>query len=246
MRLEAIVSKNDLTQLVAEALPLTMQLGDDGELSLSDATQVTLIPDVGLRIVGALKLRWSVLGITVPITVRSFAVVLRPEVTGGDSEHGEQLTFKVQLDHADVAGLPSPIDQGVVVLVNRELEKHMELAWGYARTLTQSFDLPDTVQPLESFDLNVDSACVKTTDDALGLAIRFHARVRRRGESTAPARGAATNPGRRAAEDPSGPSHGTTRDGLLRPGWSEVAGLAGLGVLGLLGGYAIGARGTRR
>jgi len=249
MWLEAIVPKDDLIQLAADLLPLTVRLGDDGELQLHDATEVALIPGVGLRIVCGMHLRWPVLRITVPITVRTLAVLLRPEVVPG-GEDGEQIAFKLQIDHADVAGLPSAIDQGVVRLVNRELDaRHTELAWGYARTLSHYFDLPDSVRPPERFELAVDGARVKATEDALGLAIQFHARVHRREDGAATKAPGRSQDGKKSPEPagatnaaPAGGDPGTMRARVFRSGRAELAAFAGLGVVALLAGYALGAR----
>jgi hypothetical protein len=251
MWLEAIVPKNDLARLAADVLPLTVRLGDDGEIHLSDATEVTLIPDVGLRLVCSVELRWPVLGVTVPITVRSLAVILRPEVIRGDgTDHKEQIAFKIQIDQADFAGLHPVLDQGVVILLNRELDKHTELAWGYARTLSQSFDLPDAVHPPESFELAIDGARAKTTEESLSLGIQFHARVHRAdGDAPSAAERPQTGPNHKtpAATNPSGSGSGTMRGGLFGGGWAEAAALAALGVVALVVGYVIGtSRAPRR
>jgi hypothetical protein len=259
MWLEAIVPKDDLTHLAAELLPLTVHLDNDGELFFHDPTEVALVADVGLRLVCAVRLRWSVLGISVPITVRSVSVLLRPEViAAGD---GAKIAFKLEIDHLDVAGLPAGIDAGIVHLVNRELDaKHVDLSWGYAATLSHVFDLPDMLRPSEKLELAVDGARVKATEDALGLAIQFKARVHRQDGSALPATAAArlspaANGAAQSAETAQ-PVHlpgagesrrgGTPRTKELGVGWIEGAAFASVGAAMLVAGYAIGKRRARR
>jgi hypothetical protein len=261
MWLEAIVPKDDLTHLAAEILPLTVHLGNDGELFLHDPTEVALVADVGLRLVCAVRLRWSVLGISVPITVRSVSVLLRPEVVAAGD--GDKIAFKLEIDHLDMAGLPAGIDAGIVHLVNRELEaKHLDLSWGYAATLSHVFDLPDMLRPSEKLELAVDGARVRATEDALGLAIQFKARVHRQDGSALPAAAAAPLPspmanGVRQPVEPAPAVHsagagerlprgGTPPTTGLGVGWIEGAAFASVSAAMLVAGYAIGKRRARR
>jgi hypothetical protein len=176
--IEAVLLKEDLAALVGQFTPVTLRLGDDGELRLGPARDVELVPEVGLRAVCEAHLRWSILGIAVPIHVPSLAVVLRPEVEATGA--GQRLVFKVEIEHADVAGVPTVIDDRITEKINRELAaRHVELAWDYADTLGHVFELPDLLQPLERLELRAAGARVKPTSEAVGLAIEFHARVLR-------------------------------------------------------------------
>lgn len=178
MWLEAILLKDDLSKLVAEFMPVTIRLGDDGELLVSDPSDVSLIGAVGLRVVCKATLRWSVLGITVPVTLHSLTVLLCPEIA--QREGGNELVFKLEIEHTNLAGLPTIVDNRVTELVNRELAaKHVELSWNYRATLGHVFDLPDALHPLEQIHLTVEGAKVKSTPEALGLAIQIGARVSR-------------------------------------------------------------------
>ena len=179
MWLEAVVPEQDLTALLGELLPAAIRLGKDGELYLGEATGAALVADVGLRVVCGATLRWEVLGIHVPIRIESVAVVVRPEIEGRSD--GPRLVFKIEIEHADVAGLPRLLDDGVTAHLNRELAaKHVELGWNYAATLSHAFDLPPSLQSHDQLALTVVDARVKATGDALRLAIRFKATARRR------------------------------------------------------------------
>jgi hypothetical protein len=179
MWVEAIVFEEDLSAVVGEMLPVTIPLGKDGELYVSDPASVALLAGIGARIVCKARLHWTVLGIGVPVTLDELAIIVRPEIVPTGA--GNRLAFSVQIDRADVAGLPNKIGDGVTELVNRELAaKHVELSWDYTSTLSHAFDLPPSLRPLEQLALSVADAHVETTADALGLAIRIQALVRRR------------------------------------------------------------------
>ena len=179
MWVEAVVPQQDLTALLGQLLPAAIRLGHDGELYLGEPTGVALVADVGLRVVCGATLRWKILGIHVPITIESIAVVVSPEIE--ERSDFRRLVFKIQIEHADVARLPRLLDDGVTDLVNRELAaKHVELSWNYAATLSHAFELPTSLQSHDQLALTVVDARVKATGDALGLAIRFGAAARRR------------------------------------------------------------------
>ena len=72
MQLEAIVTQEDLVQLVRTLLPVKIHLehAAEGEptpperwLLLHPATEVVLVPDQGLRVTCPGELRWSVAGV---------------------------------------------------------------------------------------------------------------------------------------------------------------------------------------
>jgi hypothetical protein len=179
MWVEAVVPQQDLTALLGQVLPAAVRLGEDGELYLGEPTGVALVADVGLRVVCGATLRWEVLGIHVPIAIESIAVVVSPEIE--ERSDGRRLVFKIQIEHADVAGLPRLLGDGVTDLVNRELAaKHVELSWNHTATLSHAFELPPSLLSHDQLALSVVDARVKATGDALGLAIRFGATARRR------------------------------------------------------------------
>ncbi len=183
MWIEAILSKEDLEALVRQFTPLTIHVGDgDGTLVVSDPERVRLVADEGLRVVCKAKLTWPVLGIKVPISLHSLVVMLRPIVEKRSS--GEALVFKVEIEHADLANVPSMIDDRITELINQDLsDKHVELAWSFSKALTHAFKLPRELEPLEAFELIVFWGKTKITDDAVVLAVSFHSAVTRHQEA---------------------------------------------------------------
>lgn len=175
MWLEAIVSLEDFQALAAELLPVRVQLGaadSDHYLFLSAASQVSLVEGRGLRVVCNAQIRWPVLGMDIPINVDSLTVMLEPSVP---NESGE-LFVGVQLEHADVAWVPSMLDKKIVGAINEALQqKNAELAWRFETALSHEFPLPEMLQPVRALGLKAGWGKVRVTGEAMVLAISFHA-----------------------------------------------------------------------
>jgi hypothetical protein len=176
MWIEAVLLKEELSILVGQFAPVTLRLGEDAELQIRETGEVTIVPELGLRVICKATLRRSVLGFDVPVVLDSLAVLLRPEI----AKRGDVnvLVFGLELEQADIAGLPSGIDRRITDFVNRELGAvHVELSWDYAATLNHLFDLPDILKPVERLQVTVGGARVKTSGESLALAIEFYADV---------------------------------------------------------------------
>lgn len=175
MWVEAIVSLEDFQALAAELLPVRVQLGPaDSEhyLFISAASQISLIEGRGLRIVCNAQVRWPVLGMNIPIDVDKLTVVLEPSVP---TESGE-LLVGVQLEHADVAWVPSVLDRRIVSGINEALrQKKAELAWRFQNALSHQFVLPEMLQPVRALSLRAGWGKVRVTSEAMVLAISFQA-----------------------------------------------------------------------
>jgi hypothetical protein len=175
MWLEAIVSLEDFQALAAELLPVRVQLGSadsDHYLFLSAASEVSLVEGRGLRVVCSAQIRWPVLGMDIPINVDSLTVMLEPSVP---NESGE-LFVGVQLEHADVAWVPSVLDKKIVAGINEALkQKDRELAWSFETALSHDFALPEMLQPVRALGLKAGWGKVRVTGEAMVLAISFHA-----------------------------------------------------------------------
>jgi len=182
---EAILTKEDLEEVTGQLFPLRITLGNDGNVLLSDRRDLALLPGVGLRMTISAEIHWPVLGVHVPVSVRSATLEVRPEIV--ESPAGDTLAFKLHLDDIDVSMLPGLVDRGIVDLVNHELEaKHVELSWKFTRTLSHVFKLPEALASAGTLDLRAATGRVRVTSEALALAVLFHAGVEARG-ATPPA-----------------------------------------------------------
>ena len=178
MRVEAILSVADLMALAAQFMPFSVELGGEGSLVVTDPSDLTLLAGNGVRVVCKAKLKWPVLGIVVPVTVQSLALVVQPEIA--KTTDGEALLLKLEVEHADLAGVPTFVDKRITEKVNAALaEKHVELAWNFAGTLNHAFALPKSLAPLEAFALSVIGARVVVTAEAMGFSVAFQSSVTR-------------------------------------------------------------------
>jgi hypothetical protein len=181
MWVEAILAKNDLEKAVNDFCPLSIQLGEDGSIILSDPRGLELVPDAGLRFSVTVEVHWPVLGIQIPVSVRSATLEVKPEIVKNPPD-GENLTFKLHIDDVDISMLPDIVDRGIVDRVNKELEaKHIELSWNFIGTLSHVFELPEALKSARAIALSAGWGQVKITSDALVLAVSFDASVEPRG-----------------------------------------------------------------
>ncbi len=241
MWVEAILSKGDLTALVAQFTPLKLRLGEDGELLVTEPGEVDLVPDVGLRVACKAKLKWPVLGVRVPATLNSLIVIVRPEIV--KTSIGEALLFKLQIEHIDVAGLPAMIDDGILDHINRELAtRHVDLTWDFTSTLSHSFPLPEVLQPLGALGLDVAWGKLKVTHEAVAFAISYHSHVNRRSEDHGSQTPRLPEPGAEDAPLVVAPERGIDRpEPGQEPGMSGKAAVTvGLTALALVGFLALG------
>jgi hypothetical protein len=213
MWLEAILTKEDLQKVVRQFSPLKLLLGDSGTILLASPCEVSLIPGEGIGVVCDATLHWPVLGIDVPVELRSLTLRILPAVLEAQEDGTRPLVFRLQIDHTGVAMLPSMIDHRVTAMVNEELEKkHVELSWNFLETLSEVFHLPASLVSSGALALRATDGKVKATETALGFAVRYETTVLPRADVvSAPA----SPPS--ASEAPPAPMASEPPSGSLRP-----------------------------
>ena len=185
MRLEATFAREDLRKLAAEFAPVTIRLGPKGELVLGEPSEVTLVPDRGLRLVCAAQASWDLLGISLPVTLNSLVVLVEPVVE--KRTEGDVLVFKLHVESADLAMVPAMIGDRVTELVNKELvNRRLELAWKFTKTLSHVFSLPASVENVASIGVQVVASSLRITNEDVVFAVSFRGDVRRRVDRTGP------------------------------------------------------------
>jgi len=180
MRLEAVLTRDDLHGILNQFAPLEIRLGKNGNLLLDSPSKVALIPGEGLSIVCHATLHWPVLGVSVPVSMRGLTVEVRPAVRPGLAGGGDVVAFTLQIDRAGVTVLPEVIDDKVTSRVNQELvEKHVELSWNFAKSLSHVFELPDALASAAALKLKVRQGIVVVTESAVVFTVDFGAEVQR-------------------------------------------------------------------
>ena len=132
MWLEAIISEEDLVQVVGEFLPVKIFLDQDevGEgqkkrnepersLLLHPASEVILIPEEGVRITCPAELTWSIVGMSPTMKIDALRVMIRPRVA--EKNKGHVLEFAMEVEEADFHALPGFIENGIAKAINAAL-----------------------------------------------------------------------------------------------------------------------------
>ena len=238
---EVIFSLEDLTLLLAGALPLTIQLGDadaDHSLSLHDLGDVGLVADSGLRLHCKARVHWPLLGIDVPVEVSSLTLLLIPTIEEG--EDGDRLVFRASVEDADFAALPAVIDHRITAAINARLgAKGAELSWNFSKALAYLAPLPPLLAPLESFAVRPAWGKVRITGEAIVYAASFRSAFVRRGAPRPFDAVGATNVEPEPAAPPPAPSADRSTDLMTR--------VVAAGVFALAAGAAyLGFRRVRR
>ncbi len=180
MWIEATLSREEITQLVRQLMPLKILLGDEGKgsLSLIEPRDVVLVAAAGLRVVCRAVITWPVLGVGLPVPLNSLGVLLLPSIA--EHEGSEQLVFRIELEHTDLLGVPGWFDARLTDRINKEMaERRVQLTWDFIKTLSHAFALPDMLEPVETFQMQGEHGTVTVTEDALRLRVDFRAQIMR-------------------------------------------------------------------
>ena len=185
MWLEAIISKENLSSLVGQFLPVSICLGenpDDGHyLELFEPRQVSLVENLGLRMTCGARIHWPILGIELPVTVESVTLLLSPTIPSAPGR--DELNFRLTVEDIDFAWAPAMVDDGIADMINLELaRRHALLSWSFGETLSHVFKIPPFLPPLTAVALKVAWGQVRVTSEAVVIAVSFHPRVLRGAE----------------------------------------------------------------
>ena len=183
MWLEAIISQEDLVHALGEFLPVKIHLdqreGPDGKpakdeperaLFLDAPTEVTLVPEQGLRVICPAELTWSIAGMSPSMKIDALQVMIRPEVV--EKNKGSVLEFGMQVEVADFHALPSFIDATIVKAINTALMTKKP-AWNFTETLTRTVGLGRMFDPVEALKIEVTWGKTKIGAEVLGLVVSF-------------------------------------------------------------------------
>jgi hypothetical protein len=172
--LEAIITREDLVQVLGEFLPVKIHLDDDEKtdrwLYLGKATDITLVEDMGLRVTCPAELKWSIAGVNPTIQLDELRVLISPEII--ERNKGNVLAFNVELEEADIRGLPSIIDHTIMKAVNSALA-NKKPEWNFTKTLTNTVGLPSNLEPIEGLHIGVAWGKRRISQDALVLVVSF-------------------------------------------------------------------------
>lgn len=175
MWIEAIVTEEDLRQVLATLLPVKIHLdtdpGTDRWLQLQVPESIALVEGKGVCLSCPAELRWSIVGIDVPVKIHQLTVFLTPKIV--EKNRGEVLAFGIELEEADVAGIPGLVDTAIMKAVNGALAAK-DLEWDFRETLLRKFEMPEMLDPIATLDLESKWGKVRMSREALVLALSLH------------------------------------------------------------------------
>jgi hypothetical protein len=173
MQITARLDEATIIRLMNELFPLTIALDDSSDerwLEIAAPQHVELVAAVGLRVRTTGRLRWTLAGMSVPVTLNVVQLLLRPEI-GGD-ERGGMLVLHPELEELDLKNIPSMIDQPIQNAINQRLDAEAHrLAWHFGESLGLTVPLPPEISPPHTLHIQAPHAAVVVDSDALRLSI---------------------------------------------------------------------------
>jgi hypothetical protein len=177
MWLEAIITQEDVAQVVGDFLPVKIYLDQEGEeidedrwLLLQPATEVALVAGEGLRVTCPAQFSWSIAGVSPTITIDELRILLTPEVV--EKNKGMVLEFGIKVEKADVHHLPDFIDSKIVDVATAALATKRP-SWNFAEMLTRTVSLGKLFDPIEALKIEVSWGEERLKAEALVLVISF-------------------------------------------------------------------------
>lgn len=167
MWLQATLTTADLALALRRFCPARIQLDEGRWLSVARPRSVKMLPDLGARFVTEAKLRWTVLGIDVPLTIQEAEIFLKPRIDT-DGAH-QSLAFAISIGDFDLRYVPQFVDRGIASKINVALAE-AKISWDFSKTLDFNFGMPKELSPVDSVHLQARWADLKISDVALTIA----------------------------------------------------------------------------
>jgi hypothetical protein len=176
MKLSLSVGKAEIDRVADELTPLTIDLGRKRSVSFGRPALVELVPNTGLRVRGDAKMVWDFAGLTLPVTLRTWQILLVPSIAR--REGSLFLAFDPVLEDLDFKRVPGFFDERIADAVNEGVASQRgRLSWNLARLVGSSTRLPARVSPGGSFDLVPVAARVDVAAIELRIEIELDAQV---------------------------------------------------------------------
>ena len=183
IHIAATLHRDTIEELLKQLLPLKIPLDPKRPrwIEVERPEHVGFVEGVGLRVATSARVQWTVAGVPVGFTIRYVQLLIRPEIAA--DELGGKLVFRVVVEDADLKGIPSAIDQGIVAKVNDRLAAVGDrIGWDFGKTLRLSVGLPETMRPVESYQMRAQEGAVVIGTDFLRLSIYLPSRFKRQGD----------------------------------------------------------------
>jgi hypothetical protein len=176
MWLQAIITADDLMHALAELTPTRIRLDDDDPdraFELDPPTEVRFRANEGAVVRTSARLRWDVIGIKLPVTLRSVQVLLIPSIEC-DAQGNDLLVLQARIEEVDLTALPGFLDSALKDRINAALERPSSFVrWRFIRTLDFHFHLPQSVQPERDLHLAARWGATRVSEQGFVMAASF-------------------------------------------------------------------------
>lgn len=172
MQLCAILTKDDLTSVVGQLTPLRVAITPRRIVTLGRPARIDLVAGAGLRVRGDARFTWDVGGLTIPVTLRSWQVMLVPSFVARDGGH--VLAFDPVLEDLDFKGVPMFLDGRIAQGVKDGLAaQRNKLFWDFEKHLSVLRPLPHRISPAGEMKLAPTGGNVTVTATDVRLTFDF-------------------------------------------------------------------------
>jgi hypothetical protein len=176
MWLQAVLTADDLLHVLHELTPTRIELDDDDParvLHLDPPGEVKFRDGEGALITTSATLQWDVVGIKLPVVLRSVDVLLIPSIEV-DPRGVDQLALQARVERLDLTALPGFVEDKLRARVNQALESPRAFVrWGFTRTLDFHFHLPANVKPARDLRLSARWGALRVSDQGFAMAASF-------------------------------------------------------------------------
>ena len=146
MLLSAILTKDDLVSILEQLTPLTVTLRRGRVISFGRSSTMELVAGAGLRIRGDARFTWDAGGLTIPVILRAWQVLLVPSLVARGGGH--LLAFDPELEALDFKSVPVFLDARIKAAINDGLAaQRNRLLWNFEKHLSYVWPLPASVAP---------------------------------------------------------------------------------------------------
>jgi len=176
MLLTAAVSKAEIVTLVDSLTPLRVTIDERRGRSITlGRPRLELVPNVGIRLRGDARITWDVAGVSVPVTLQAWQILLVPRIaTRGQSRI---LSFEPVIEELDLKRVPGFLNDKIAKAIGDGIAQNRDrIAWDFTRTLAKRWPLPAKIGG-GAFALTADEGAVEVTAEDVKLTLRFCANV---------------------------------------------------------------------
>ena len=176
MILDATVTKNEIQALIAALTPLRISIDERRGRSVTlGRPELALVPSQGLRLRGDALLTWDVAGVSIPITIQAWQVLLVPRVMTRETVRA--IVFDPFLEELDLKHVPALVCGKITASMRDAVgQSRGKLAWSFSHVLSRQLALPNRLGA-GSLAFVATDAEVSVTTDVLRFALRLEAAI---------------------------------------------------------------------